>query len=110
MGRDGEKLATLVPPDEDARDRSIAAFRADLKALMDLLADPETDLFAPCGGSSAPGTTSRLDVETRRRGPARARDGPYAGRTLRGTGSNDDLGRTDGPDRGFGRAPGRPIC
>ena len=36
-----------APPDEDARDRSIAAFRADLKATMDLEADPETDLFAP---------------------------------------------------------------
>ena len=36
-----------APPDEDARDRSIAAFRADPKAMMDLVADPETDLFAP---------------------------------------------------------------
>ena len=36
-----------APPDEDAWDRSIAAFRADLKATMDLVADPETDLFAP---------------------------------------------------------------
>jgi hypothetical protein len=34
-------------PDEDAWDRSIAAFRADLKAMMDLVADPETELFAP---------------------------------------------------------------
>jgi hypothetical protein len=37
----------LAPPDEDARDRSIAAFRADPKAMMDLVADPETDLSAP---------------------------------------------------------------
>jgi hypothetical protein len=51
-----------ITPDEDARDRSIAAFRAELKAMMDLVADPETDLIAPCGRSSAPGTTSRLDV------------------------------------------------
>ena len=32
---------------EDVGDRSIAAFRADLKAMMDLVADPETELFAP---------------------------------------------------------------
>ena len=65
-----------APPDEDARDRSIAAFRADPKAMMDLVADPETDLFAPRGGSSARGTTSRLDLQTRGREPALARDGP----------------------------------
>ena len=82
--RDGEKVATLAPPDEDAWDRSIAGFRADLKAMMDLVADPETDLFAPCGGSSASGTTSRLDVETRGRGPARARDGPMRGASFGG--------------------------
>jgi hypothetical protein len=35
-----------APPDPDAWDRSIAAFRADLKAMMDLVADPATDLFA----------------------------------------------------------------
>jgi hypothetical protein len=28
-------------------DRISAAFRADMKAMMDLVADPETDLFAP---------------------------------------------------------------
>jgi hypothetical protein len=36
-----------APPDPDAWDRSVAAFRADLKAMMDLVADPKTDLFAP---------------------------------------------------------------
>ena len=36
-----------APPDEDAWDRCVAAFRADLKAMMDLVADPNTDLFAP---------------------------------------------------------------
>ena len=36
-----------APPDEDAWDRSVAAFRADLKAMMDLVADPGTDLLAP---------------------------------------------------------------
>src|SRR5262249_47770550 len=45
-GGDHEAVPTITP-DEDARDRSIAAFRADLKAMMDVVADPETDLFAP---------------------------------------------------------------
>jgi hypothetical protein len=36
-----------APPDPGAWDRSVAAFRADLKALQDLVADPATDLFAP---------------------------------------------------------------
>jgi hypothetical protein len=36
-----------APPDEGAWDRSAAAFRADLKAVQDLVADPTTDLFAP---------------------------------------------------------------
>jgi hypothetical protein len=36
-----------APPDEGAWDRSVAAFRADLKAMMDLVADPTVDLFAP---------------------------------------------------------------
>jgi hypothetical protein len=83
-GRDHEAVPTITP-DEDARDRSIAGFRADPKAMMDLVAELETDLFAPFGGSSAPGTTSRLDTETRGRGPARARDGPMRGASLGGT-------------------------
>jgi DinB superfamily len=36
-----------APPDPGAWDRSVAAFRADLRAMIDLVADPETDLFAP---------------------------------------------------------------
>jgi hypothetical protein len=36
-----------APPDPGAWDRSVAAFRADLKAMTDLVADPRTDLFAP---------------------------------------------------------------
>jgi hypothetical protein len=36
-----------APPDTGAWDRSAAAFRADLKAMQDLVADPATDLFAP---------------------------------------------------------------
>jgi hypothetical protein len=36
-----------APPDPGAWDRSIAAFRADLRAMQDLVADPATDLFAP---------------------------------------------------------------
>lgn len=35
------------PPDPGAWDRSVTAFRADLLAMMDLAADPGTDLFAP---------------------------------------------------------------
>jgi hypothetical protein len=35
------------PPDVDAWDRAVEAFRADLKSVMDLVADPGTDLFAP---------------------------------------------------------------
>jgi hypothetical protein len=36
-----------APPDDTAWDRSVASFRADLKAMEDLVADPATDLFAP---------------------------------------------------------------
>ena len=36
-----------APPDDAAWDRSVAGFRADLKAMQDLVADPATDLFAP---------------------------------------------------------------
>jgi hypothetical protein len=36
-----------APPDEAAWDRSAAAFRADLRAMCDLVADPSTDLFTP---------------------------------------------------------------
>jgi hypothetical protein len=35
-----------APPDAGAWDRSVAAFRADLQAVQDLVADPATDLFA----------------------------------------------------------------
>lgn len=35
-----------APGDEAAWDRSIAAFRADLRAMQDLVANPATDLFA----------------------------------------------------------------
>jgi uncharacterized damage-inducible protein DinB len=36
-----------APPDDAAWDRSVAAFRADLRALEALVADPATDLFTP---------------------------------------------------------------
>lgn len=36
-----------APPDPGAWGRSVAAFRADLRAMMDLVADPRTDLLAP---------------------------------------------------------------
>ena len=36
-----------APPDDRAWDRSVTAFRADLRAMQDLIADPATDLFTP---------------------------------------------------------------
>jgi hypothetical protein len=36
-----------APPDADAWDRCVVSFRADLRAMQDLVADPATDLFAP---------------------------------------------------------------
>jgi hypothetical protein len=36
-----------APPDTAAWDRSVTAFRADLRAMQDLVADPATDLFTP---------------------------------------------------------------
>jgi hypothetical protein len=36
-----------APPDDAPWDRGLAGFRADLKAMQDLVADPATDLFAP---------------------------------------------------------------
>jgi hypothetical protein len=36
-----------APPNDAAWDRSLAQFRADLKAMQDLVADPATDLFKP---------------------------------------------------------------
>jgi hypothetical protein len=36
-----------APPDDAAWDCSVDSFRADLKAMQDLVADPATDLFAP---------------------------------------------------------------
>jgi DinB superfamily len=36
-----------APPDPSAWDRTLAAFRADLKAMKDLVSDPKTDLFSP---------------------------------------------------------------
>jgi hypothetical protein len=36
-----------APPDEQAWDNSVRAFRADLRAMQDLVADSAVDLFAP---------------------------------------------------------------
>ena len=36
-----------APPDDGAWDRSVAAFRADLQAMQNLVADPAMDLFKP---------------------------------------------------------------
>ncbi len=38
--------ATPAPPDEKAWDKSVRAFRRDLKAMCDLVADPAADLYA----------------------------------------------------------------
>src|SRR6516225_5040563 len=35
-----------APPNSAAWDQSLASFRADLKAMQDIVADPATDLFA----------------------------------------------------------------
>ncbi len=39
--------ASDAPPSTEAWDNSIQAFRTDLQAMQDLVADPNTDLFAP---------------------------------------------------------------
>lgn len=44
---DGYWPETDAPPDAEAWDRSIEAFHADLQAMIDLVANPGTDLFAP---------------------------------------------------------------
>lgn len=35
-----------APPSDEAWDQSVEAFRADLQAMIDLVSDPDTDLFA----------------------------------------------------------------
>jgi len=44
---DGYWPATPAPPDEAAWDKSVRRFRADLKAMQKLVADPANDLFKP---------------------------------------------------------------
>ncbi len=44
---DGYWPQSDAPADADAWERSVAAFRADLQAMQDLVAEPATDLFAP---------------------------------------------------------------
>jgi len=39
--------ATAAPPDDKAWEKSVRAFRRDLKALCELVSSPATDLFAP---------------------------------------------------------------
>jgi len=38
---------TAAPPDTKAWDKSVRAFRRDLKAMCDLVSNPSTDLYAP---------------------------------------------------------------
>jgi hypothetical protein len=40
-----------APPNLDAWDRSLTAFQADLKTMMNLVADPKTNLFTPLARS-----------------------------------------------------------
>jgi hypothetical protein len=44
---DGYWPEGAAPPDPDAWDRSVAAFRSDLKTMTNLVADPTLDLLAP---------------------------------------------------------------
>lgn len=44
---DGYWPATPAPPDDGAWDKSVRRFRADLKAMQKLVADPARDLFTP---------------------------------------------------------------
>jgi hypothetical protein len=44
---DGYWPETQAPPDSEAWDRSIDAFRRDLTAMQNLVTDPSADLFAP---------------------------------------------------------------
>ncbi len=44
---DGYWPAGDGPPRSDAWEKSVAAFRADLQAMKDLVSNPETDLFKP---------------------------------------------------------------
>jgi hypothetical protein len=44
---DGYWPAGDAPPDPKAWDRTVARFRHDLQAMMDLVADPNVDLFVP---------------------------------------------------------------
>lgn len=44
---DGYWPETDGPPDAEAWNKSVEAFRADMQAMIDLVADPGTDLFAP---------------------------------------------------------------
>lgn len=37
---------TAAPPDDDAWNQSVEQFRQDLKAMQDLVSDPQTDLYA----------------------------------------------------------------
>jgi hypothetical protein len=43
---DGYWPDTDAPPSHEAWEQSVAAFRADLQAMLDLVANPQTDLFA----------------------------------------------------------------
>ena len=43
---DGYWPSSDAPPDSDSWDKSVLAFRADLQAMVGLVSDPDTDLYA----------------------------------------------------------------
>lgn len=47
---DGYWPKTDAPPNAEAWEESIRGFQSDLQAMIDLVADPSTDLFAPIPG------------------------------------------------------------
>lgn len=50
---------TDAPPAPDAWEQSVAAFRADRQALLEMIADPELDLFAEIAHGEGPKTYLR---------------------------------------------------
>lgn len=47
---DGYWPKSDAPPEADSWEKSVQEFHADLQAMIDLVADPATDLFAPIPG------------------------------------------------------------
>ena len=73
--------ATAAPPDEKAWDKSVRAFRRDLKAISDLVANPATDLYAKIPHGNGQTILRPQCIPPRRDGAA----APAAGRLVRAT-------------------------